>query len=128
FQNRSDGTSQTQRFPFVFPTPGAPANKTLDYSKYLPISYSPGYSIHNRLPYAEHFNFSIQRELSRNTVLTLAYVGTEGHRLIAQTEANPGDPALCEQLVAECAPCAPNAEQDTFTVGANTIYGTRDTL
>ena len=100
FQNRSDGTSQTQRFPFIFPTPGSPANKTLDYSKYLPISYSPGYSIHNRLPYAEHFNFSIQRELSRNTVLTLAYVGTEGHRLISQYDANPGNAAVCLQLIA----------------------------
>ncbi len=100
------------------------------------LSYFPGYDIHNSLPYAEHFNFSIQRELSRSTVLTLSYVGTEGHRLIAQTEANPGDPALCEQLAAQgytdqssgTAGCGPNAEQDTFTLGANTIYGTRDSL
>src|SRR5579871_5036393 len=92
------------------------------------MSYFPGYDIHNRVPYAEHFNFSIQRELSRSTVLTISYVGTEGHRLIAQTEANPGDPALCEQLAAQGAGCGPNTEQNTFTVGANTIYGTRDTL
>jgi hypothetical protein len=32
------------------------------------------------------------------------------------------------QLVAQGAPCGPNAEQNTFTVGANTIYGTRDSL
>ena len=93
--------SQTQRFPFTFPIPGSPANKTLDYSIYLPISYSPGYDIHNRLPYAEHYNFSIQRELSRSTVLTLAYVGTQGHRLISQYDANPGNAALCLQLMQE---------------------------
>ncbi len=92
------------------------------------MSYFPGYDIHNKLPYAEHFNFSIQRELSKSTVLTLSYVGTEGHRLIAQTEANPGDPALCKQLTAQGGNCGPNAEQNTFTVGGNTIYGTRDTL
>ena len=131
FQNRSDGTSQTQRFPFVFPTPGSPANKTLDYSKYLPISYSPGYSIHNRLPYAEHFNFSIQRELSRNTVLTLAYVGTEGHRLISQYDANPGNAALCLQLIAEKATptCGPGLEQQTFTLpNGSQVFGTRTAL
>ena len=61
----SDGSSQTQRFPFTFPIPGDPANKTLDYSIYLPISFSPGYYIHNRMPYAEHYNLSIQRELTR---------------------------------------------------------------
>jgi hypothetical protein len=69
-------------------------------------------------------------------VLTLSYVGTVGHRLISQSEANPGDAALCEQLTAQgffdqsanSAGCGPNAEQDTFTLGANTVYGTRDTL
>jgi hypothetical protein len=130
FRNRLDGGTdgEGQRFPFTIPTPGSPANKTLDFSVYEPMSYFPGYDIHNKVPYAEHFNFSIQRELSRSTVLTLSYVGTEGHRLIAQTEANPGDPALCEQLAAQGAGCGPNTEQNTFTVGANTIYGTRDTL
>jgi hypothetical protein len=131
FQNRSDGTSQTQRFPFVFPIPGSAANQTLDYSKYLPISYSPGYSIHNRMPYAEHFNLSIQRELSRNTVLTLAYVGTEGHRLISQYDANPGNAALCLQLIKENATptCGPGLEQQTFTLpNGSQVLGTRTAL
>jgi len=138
FRNRQtggpDGTGQ--RFPFTVPIPGSPANKTLDFSVYEPLSYFPGYDIHNKLPYAEHFNFSIQRELSRSTILTLSYVGTEGHRLIAQTEANPGDPALCKQLTAQGytdassggTGCGPTLSQDTFTLGAKTVYGTRDTL
>jgi hypothetical protein len=131
FQTRADGTSQGERFPFTFPTPGSPANKTLDYSTYLPISYSPGYSIHNRLPYAEHFNFSIQRELSRNTVLTVAYVGTEGHRLISQYDANPGNPQECLQLAAEGATptCGPGLESATFTLpNGSMVYGTRNAL
>ncbi|HKT86905.1 MAG TPA: TonB-dependent receptor [Candidatus Sulfotelmatobacter sp.] len=136
FRNRLDGGTdgEGQRFPFTAPIPGSPANKTLDFSKYEPMSYFPGYDIHNRLPYAEHFNLSFQRELSRSTVLTVSYVGTAGHRLIAQTEANPGDPTLCRQLTAQAyadgstTGCGPNAEQDTFTLGANTVYGTRDTL
>jgi hypothetical protein len=130
FRNRLDGGTdgEGQRFPFTTPIPGSPANKTLSFAVYEPLSYFPGYDIHNKLPYAEHFNFSIQRELSKSTVLTVSYVGTEGHRLIAQTEANPGDPALCAQLTAEGANCGPNDEQNTFTVGSNTIYGTRDQL
>jgi hypothetical protein len=131
FRNRGDGTSQIQRFPFVFPTPGAAANKTLDYSKYLPISFSPGYSIHNRLPYAEHFNLSIQRELSRNTVLTLAYVGTEGHKLISQYDANPGNAAECLHLAAIGATptCGPGLEQSTFTLpNGSQVFGTRNAL
>ncbi|MGA2576994.1 MAG: TonB-dependent receptor [Bryobacteraceae bacterium] len=139
FETRADGTSQTQRFPFTFPTPGSPANATLNYSIYLPISDSPGYSIHNRLPYAEHYNFSIQRELSKSTVLTLAYVGTQGHKLISQYDANPGNAALCQQLNAEGAvdlstgasnpACVPYGEQDTYQLPNGTkVYGTRTNL
>jgi hypothetical protein len=148
FLTRSDGSSQTQRFPFTFPIPGDPANKTLDYSRYLPISYSPGFDIHNRLPYAEHYNLSLQRELTRATVLTLAYVGTQGHRLISQYDANPGNQALCLQLsnpnnVFPGSPtCGPNGEQQTYTLPiaqggqydptlgclAGCILGTRDKL
>ena len=131
YQTRADGSSQTQRFPFTFPTPGSPANKTLDYSIYIPISYSPGYDIHNRLPYAEHYNFSVQRELSKSTVLTLAYVGTQGHKLISQYDANPGDAALCLQLNAEGATptCGRHGENVTYTLPNGTkVFGTRDRL
>ncbi|HET8925601.1 MAG TPA: carboxypeptidase regulatory-like domain-containing protein [Candidatus Acidoferrum sp.] len=144
FRTRTDGSSQTQRFPFTLPTPGNPANKTLDFSVYEPISFSPGYLTHDKLPYAEHFNLSIQRELSKSTVLTLAYVGTAGHNLITSSEANPGSAALCKQLNAQGfvdlstgGPCGPNTEQDTFAPAAATscqpfnaacVYGTRNTL
>jgi len=126
FRIRANGQPLGQRFPFTAPVPGSPANKTLDFSVYEPFNYFPGYNIHNKLPYAEHFNLSIQRELSKSTVLTLAYVGTEGHRLITQQEANAGDPALCMQLNAESAlditagttGCGPGNENDVFQVAA----------
>jgi Carboxypeptidase regulatory-like domain/TonB dependent receptor len=132
YQTRLDGSSQNQRFPFTFPVPGSAANKTLDYSVYLPISFSPGYDTHNRMPYAEHYNLAIQRELSRSTVLTLAYVGTQGHKLIAQYGADPGDPALCLSLStpADVAPgsptCGPHGENQVYTRADGTVfYGTR---
>src|SRR5947207_3550538 len=122
YRTRADGSPQGPRFPFTFPTPGSPANKTLDYSVYLPISFSPGYDIHNRLPYAEHYDLSFQRELSKSTVLTLSYVGTQGHRLISQYDANPGNPALCLQLnqLGATPTCESFGEQETFTLDPGT--------
>jgi hypothetical protein len=131
FRTRATGASQTQRFPFTFPTPGSPANATLDYSIYLPISFSPGYDIHNRLPYAEHYDLSIERELSPNTVLTLSYVGTQGHRLISQYDATPGNPALCLQLRQQGATpfCDSFGENTTYTLPSGAqVFGTRDKL
>ncbi|HKT47978.1 MAG TPA: hypothetical protein VJP87_10690, partial [Candidatus Acidoferrales bacterium] len=112
--------------------PGAASNQTLDFSIYEPFNFFPGYNIHNQLPYGEHFNFSVQRELSKSTVLTLAYVGTAGHHLITQNESNPGDAALCQQLVTQGAidvtvgglnpgSCGPGRENDVFQLpGATT--------
>jgi len=131
FQNRSDGSSAGQRFPFTFPIPGSPANKTLNYSTFLPISDSPGYSIHNGLPYAEDYNFTFQRELTKATVLTLAYVGTQGHKLISQTDANPGSAALCMQLnqLGATPTCGPYGESQVYTLPNGTqVNGTRTTL
>jgi hypothetical protein len=130
FRVRATGASLGQRFPFTAPVPGAAANKTLDFSVYEPFNFFPGYDIHNKLPYAEHFNLSIQRELSKSTVLTLAYVGTEGHRLITQKDANPGSAALCQQLTAQGAidvtagntlGCGPGNENDVFQLPAATV-------
>src|SRR5262245_1742705 len=134
FRTRSDGSSQTQRFPFVFPIPGDPSLKTLDYSRYLPIQGSPGFAITNRLGYAEHYNFTIQRELTPNTIATLAYVGTQGHKLISESEANPGNPQLCKSLrgagvMAGTTECGPGLELLTFTrPDGSLVNGTRGPL
>jgi hypothetical protein len=134
FKTRSDGSSQTQRFPFDLPVPGSPNIKNLDWSVFLPITSSPGYQPGNKLPYGEHYNFSIQRELSSATVLTLAYVGTEGHKLFAQYEANPGNAALCLSLrgtgVAKgTLQCGPNQENAIFTrPDGSQVFGTRGPL
>ena len=131
FLTRADGSSQTQRFPFVLPVPGSAAIKNVDWSVFLPISSSPGYMPGNKLPYAEHFNFTMQRQLSSNTVLTMAYVGTAGHKLFAQYEANPGNPALCLSLrgsgvMADTTQCGPNQENTTFTrPDGSQVIGTR---
>lgn len=128
FLIRTTGASLGQRFPYTLPIPGNPANKTLSFAPFEPFTYYPGYNIHNGMAYAEHFNLSIQRELTRSTVLTIAYVGTEGHHLITQDEANPGNSALCQQLTAEGAidvtagvtGCQPNNENDVFQLPSAT--------
>jgi hypothetical protein len=134
FLTRADGSSQTQRFPFNLPVPGSAAIKNVDWSVFLPITSSPGYQPGNKLPYGEHFNFSIQRQLTSSTVLTMAYVGTQGRKLFAQYEANPGNAALCLSLRGNgVAPgtlqCGPNQENAIFTrPDGSLVYGTRGPL
>jgi hypothetical protein len=131
FLTRADGSSQTQRFPFVLPVPGSEAIKHVDWSIFLPITSSPGYMPGNKLPYAEHFNLSVQRQIAPDTLLTVAYVGPAGHKLFSQYEANPGDAKLCLSLrgagvKAGTTQCGANQENTTFTrPDGSKVIGTR---
>ncbi|MFZ0770227.1 MAG: carboxypeptidase regulatory-like domain-containing protein [Candidatus Sulfotelmatobacter sp.] len=125
-----------------FPVQLAPLNSSashpdpnIDWSQYEPISGLPAYPTTNRIPYTEEYMFSLERQLSPNTVLSASYVGTQGHRLLALVEANPGNPALCLQLTNPAnlasgqTPCGPFLEGNIYkTVSGQTIDGTRGPL
>ena len=128
FQTRATGASQGQHFPFIFPTPG---DKTLDFSNYLPLSYTPGYWYKNHQPYSEHYNVTLQRALSSSMALTLAFVGNQSHRLLTSIDSNPGDPALCMSLMgsgvmAGTPECGEYGENTVYTRPDGTLVnGTR---
>jgi hypothetical protein len=125
-----------------FPVQLAPLNSSashpdpnVDWSQYEPISGLPAYPTTNRIPYTEEYMFSWERQLSPNTVFSASYVGTQGHRLLALVEANPGNPVLCLQLMnpanlaAGQTPCGPFLEGNTYITASNqTINGTRAPL
>jgi hypothetical protein len=125
-----------------FPVQLAPLNSSashpdpnIDWSQYEPISGLPAYPTTNRIPYTEEYMFSLERQLSPNTVLSASYVGAQGHRLLALVEANPGNPALCLQLMNPAnlysgqTPCGPFLEGNTYkTASGQTIKGTRGPL
>jgi hypothetical protein len=54
-----------------------------------------------RTPYVEQVNLSVQREIVRNTVLEVAYVGKFGHKLLYGDEYNPAVYAKGETLSTE---------------------------
>ncbi len=138
FVDRSTGLNEGQRFPPQFPSPNAsPKNpdNSIDWSQFLPIASSPGFWHKNKLPYAEQYSLSIQRQFKTNSVLTVAYVGTEGHSLLSNLEANPGNPALClsvsqpSEVAPGSATCGPRGENGIYTRrDGSVINGTRSPL
>lgn len=128
FIDRATGASQGQRYPI----PPLVAGALVNWSQFLPIASSPVLNPGNRLPYAESYMFSIQRQIGQNSFIGINYVGTQGRHLIADLEANPADPALClslsqpSQLAAGSQPCGPNGEDSTYiTAAGQVIHGTR---
>lgn len=127
FNNR-DGSSSGQVFPFVIPTSKA-AQQSFQFGPYEPLSGNAEVAFFhkNRLPYAEHFDLSVQRQLGGNTLLSLGYVGTTGHKLIAFVNSNPSDRNLClflsdpNNLAAGSNTCGPSNEDGGPFVLANGV-------
>jgi len=95
FINRQTGANFGQPFP-VPPVHAGDTN--IDFSRFLPFSGDRQPYPNEPSPYAEHVNFSIQRQVTPSTLLSLAYVGTFGHHLVLNEDKNPSDPALCLSL------------------------------
>jgi hypothetical protein len=119
------------RFPFSFPPTNVSASnpdKSFDWAGVEPISYGFSFDHNNKLPYSEHYEFSLQRQVGSNTVVTASYVGNQGHRLVTSIEANPANPALCLYLSnpANLAPAttAPPCGQFSETPPAGTAWVT----
>ena len=134
FTNRAAGTSIPNFFP-VAPPPrsfsqkhpaSGPPYDTLPefFSAFGTIGSSPAFFNGNRLPYAEEYELSIEHQFTHADLLTVSYVGTQGHRLLASVSANPGNPALCLSLAAEG--CGPGGENSVYIRPDNTFaLGTR---
>ncbi len=62
---------------------------------------------HFRNPASNNWNFDIQRQLSGNNVLDVAYIGAMGTHVLGQRDGNPPDPGLVQKLVAICSSTDP---------------------
>jgi Carboxypeptidase regulatory-like domain len=138
FITASNGQNLGQYFPVTL----APLNSSashpdsnIDWSQFEPITGLPNYVTTNRIPYTEEYMLSLQRGLGANTVLTVNYVGTQGHRLLVLEESNPGNPALClalsnpANLAPGQTPCGPFGEDTVYTTSSGQVYpGTRGPL
>ena len=75
-----------------------PRGQPVDWAMFRPILLYGQAAPDIRSQYAEQYNLTIQRELAKDLVLTVAYVGRQGHRLLATQEINPGNPQTCLDL------------------------------
>jgi hypothetical protein len=138
FVTASNGDDLGQVFPVTLATRGSSAkhpDSHIDWSEFEPITGLPNYPTTNRIPYTEEYMLSLERGLGAHTVVSVNYVGTQGHRLLVLKEANPGDPALClflsnpANLAPGETPCGPFGEDSSYVTSTGKTYnGTRGPL
>jgi hypothetical protein len=125
FITAATGVNNGQRFPFPFPPHNVSASHpdtSINWANFAPLSADPFFNYRNRVPYINNYMFSIQRQITSSTLLTVSYVGNQGHHVLAVVSANPGNPALCLSLSG----CGPFGEDSNYTTATGqTVYGTR---
>jgi len=93
------------QFGFQFPNPfngilPTKAGDTVDWSVFRPILLFGEFQPHMRTQYTAQYNLNIQRELTKDLVLQVGYVGSQSHRLLATHDINYGLAQPCNDLQA----------------------------
>ncbi|MFZ0797104.1 MAG: carboxypeptidase regulatory-like domain-containing protein [Terriglobales bacterium] len=118
-----------------------PRGQDPGWAAYRPILLYGDFQPHLRTQYTVQYNFSIQRELAKDLLWQINYVGSQGHRLLASHDINPSNPKTCVDIMAIAAinptyvqdgfgdqvDCGPYAEDAPFVVqvpsGFTSQYG-----
>jgi hypothetical protein len=69
-----------------------------DWASFRPMLLYGDFQPHMRTQYTAQYNFTVQREVAKDIVVQLGYVGSQGHRLLASHDINPGNPQTCVDL------------------------------
>jgi hypothetical protein len=75
-----------------------PPGTSTDWSAFRPILLYGELEPHLRAQYTAQYNFGITRELTKDMVLSVGYVGSQGHRLLATRDINYGNAQTCIDL------------------------------
>jgi hypothetical protein len=135
FINAADGNQNANPFPLTFPlhniSAGNPDRQS--FASVIPISADVSFYYRNAVPYTENYMLSFERQITSKMLLTMSYVGNEGHHILAIVSNNPANQALCLNLSqpSEVAPgsptCGPFGEDAVITSANGRVYhGVRD--
>jgi hypothetical protein len=101
------------------PTKGQP----VDLSVFRPMLFYGEFQPHLHDQYTVQYNLTIQRQLARDMMLQIGYVGSQGHHLLAGHDINPSMPQTCLDINTVMGPstCAPSTEDAQFLIPATAI-------
>jgi hypothetical protein len=112
----------------VYPNPfngilNPPRGTSIDWSAYRPGLYYGQFPANLRPQYADQYNLTIKRELPKDILVQVGYVGSQGHRLLASYNLNPGSPTTCLQLnnILGAGTCGPFGEDSAYFIPAGTV-------
>jgi hypothetical protein len=117
--------NQTPQTPCAVDTPGGP-NGCVDWSNFRPLLLFGEFQPHLRSQYSEQYNLTIERQLTRDMLFRISYVGTQAHRLLASHDLNFGNAETCLQLdnILGSGTCGPVGSDSSYFVPGGTVIPT----
>ena len=131
FVGQNGGVNPNPFNGILSPKPGTPT----DWASFRPMLLYGDFQPKMRTQYTAQYNLSIQRELARDLVLQVGYVGSQGHRLLASHDINAANPQSCLGIIALAnqdaswvtdgfgtqTTCSPFAEDNSFLISPTAI-------
>ena len=112
-----------------------PRGTSIDWSSYRPLLLYGDFQPHMRTQYSEQYNLTIQRQVSREMMLQLSYVGSQGHRLLISRDVNPGNQQTCLDLISlsnangdPSYACGQNSADNPYLIPASAVIPANFTL
>jgi hypothetical protein len=106
-----DGTVAANGFNGVL---NPPKRQDPNWQSLAPILLYGDFQPHLRTQYTAQYNFSVQRELAKDLLWQINYVGSQGHRLLASHDINAGNPQTCIDLANLGQGCGATGEDSTY--------------
>ncbi len=92
-----------------------PRGTPIDWSRFQSSIYFGQFPANIRMQYSDQYNLTIKRQLGNDLMMQIAYVGSQGHRLLASYELNPGNPQTCNDLAALGQGCSAFGEDGAYS-------------
>ncbi|MBI3474683.1 MAG: TonB-dependent receptor [Acidobacteria bacterium] len=100
-----------------------PKGQDPDWQRFRSLLLFGQFEPHLRTQYSAQYNINIQRELTKDLVLQVGYVGSQGHRLLASHDINYGNSQTCLDLnsVLGDGTCGPFFADSAFAIEPGTV-------
>ena len=131
FVGQNGGVNPNPFQGILSPAAGTPT----DWASFRPMLLYGDFQPKMRTQYSAQYNLTIQRQLAKDIVMQLGYIGSQGHRLLASHDINAANPQSCLGIIALAntnpawvtdgfgnqTTCGPFAEDNSFLIDPTAI-------
>ncbi len=113
--------NQTPQTPCAVVPAGGPSG-CVDWSTFRPILLFGEFQPHLKSQYSDQYNLTIERQLTKDMLFRISYVGTQAHHLLASRDIDPGNSQTCLEIAQIAANDPTGQVTGCGPVGADSPY------